>query len=95
MVLLKICTLTTVFDAKYKTSYGICDWLLDKGFGIEDNTGKDICTFIKHSQLLHANDQVVTQLSDMTSFGQMTKYIKHPKSMPNLQPMETKDKLRW
>ena len=95
MVLLKNHTLTKGFDVKYKTSYRICKWLLDKAFDIQDNTGKVRCVSIQHLQLLHSTDQLLTLLPDMTSFGQITKYSNHPNLMTNLHATERKDKLKW
>ena len=92
MVLLKNHAPTTAFDIEYKTSYRICKQISDKVFDIQDNTGKVRHTSIQHLQLLYPTDQVLTQLPDMTSFGQMTKYINHPKLIPNLHATEPKDK---
>ena len=45
---------------------------------------------LQHLQLLDLTDQVLTQLTHMTVFGQATKYINHPKLMPKLHETETK-----
>ena len=92
MFLLKNNNLTTTFVVKNKTSYRICKWLSDKAFDIQNNTGKNRCASIHHLQLSYPTEQVLAKLSDMTSFGQRTKDINHPKLMPTLHVTETKDK---
>ena len=79
---------------KYKTSYQICKQLPNKAFDIQDSSGKVRCTSIQHLQLLYPTNLVLTQLPDMTSFGCMTKYINHPRLMPNLHAMESNDKTK-
>ena len=49
---------------------------------------------LQHLEPLHLTDQVLIQWSDMTTFGQTTKYINHPKLMSNLHITETKDKFK-
>ena len=47
---------------------------------------------MQYLQLLHLTDQSLTQLPDMVMFGWTNKYINHPKPIPKLHVMETKDK---
>ena len=65
-----------------------------QAFDIQDSSGKVRCISIQHSQLLHLTDKVLTKLPDMTSFRHTTKYINHPRLMPNLHETETNDKTK-
>ena len=49
---------------------------------------------IQHLQSLYPPDQVLTKLPDMTSCGQIRKYINHLRLMPNLHATETNDKIK-
>ena len=81
------------FDTKYKPSFRICKWISDITFHAQDSAVKVRHVSVQHLKLLHPPEHALMHLPDITSLGQMTKYIYHPFLMPNLHiPMETQNK---
>ena len=78
MVLLRNHTPTGTFDSKYKPSLQICKTILDMTFEVQDNIGKMKWVLLQHLQLLYPVEHVLTNPTDINSFGCTTKYINHP-----------------